>query len=320
MGEVGEGPDRVAIRRWLAAVGLLDTAEGLVARGSAAESLIVSQAAAETVLGLLAGWAPEPLPSQPKWDNLMAAGRNAVVAVGGDVPARLIAQLNASQTLRNGVVHRGSVAPQDEARASLAATRELIDLLPEVSAHFAALPLGAGLAGAVAQLIDAPDIAEQLIAAEAAVTEEKPGEAADAAARALSMSLGRSEPRLGGTDEARVQLGFMRFRSSGIDRDLVRTLEQTEERISDLERWVVGAILGIRPVDFGRLQRIVGLRIQYLGGTDSIHRAQEPALADAAWAVRQVAEIVYRLQETGSLIEGPAEEVWQKRQEIEFGR
>jgi len=56
--------DRVVLRRWLSAVGLLDTAQALITRGSDAESLIVSQAAAETALGLLAGWATEPLPNR----------------------------------------------------------------------------------------------------------------------------------------------------------------------------------------------------------------------------------------------------------------
>lgn len=310
---MAEGPDRVALRRWLAAVGLLDTAEGLNARGSAAEGLIVSQAAAETALGLLSGWAPEPLPAQPKWDALVQSARSAVAVAGSAMPPRLVSQLNASQVLRNGVVHRGAVAPPDEVRASVSATRELVNLLPTVSAYFKVLPPGIGLAGAVAELIDAPDVAEQLVAGEAAVGAEKPQDVADAAARALSMALSRSEPRLGGTDEMGVQIGFMRFRSSGIDSELVRTLQETDERVSDLEAWVVAAILGIRPTDFGRLRGIVGRRSEYLGGTDSIHRVNEPNLSDASWALLQVAEIVYRLHEAGSLIEGPAEDVWKRR-------
>ena len=305
-------PDRIALRRWLAAVGLLDSAEGLAARGSGSEALIVCQAGAETALGLLAGWAPDALPSQPKWDALVGAARQAMVIAGAIFP-QTRAQINSAQTLRNGAVHRGAAVPLDEARAALSATRELVELLPIVSAHFKALPPGAGIAGAVAELVDAPEIQAELRAAENHLRAENVEEAADSAARVLEFALGRAEPRIGGTDEMAVNIAFMHFPSSPMPRDLVRSLQQMDGRISDLERWVLAAILGIRPPDFARLQDIVGWRTVFMDGHEQIQRAAPPSLAETEWAVRQVAELVYRLQEVGALIEGDATEVWKRR-------
>jgi hypothetical protein len=310
--EVPPEPDRVAVRRWLSAIGLLDTAEGLAARGSDAESLIVSQAAAETALGLIAGLGPKQVALGVRWDPLVDAATTALNAIGMSFPPGLLSQLNTCQALRNGVVHRGSVAPPNEARASLVVTRRLLDLLPAIGSGFGALPPGAGLAGAVAALINAPEVQDQLRVAEEAVGGERPADAADAAARALGRALARTAPRLIGPriSPRDVATGMPVLRDA---------LDQSRARLSELEQWVVAAVLGIRPRDFARLRGIVGDRISLAGGADTVHRTANPSLADAAWAVRQVAEIVYRLQETGALIEGSIEELRETRPSWYYG-
>jgi hypothetical protein len=302
--------DRVALRRWLMCVGILDSASGLASRGSAAEALVVADAAAETALWLLADWGSAKLGDKTPFGALIEAAIQSGTAAGAELRRPLASQLNAAHGLRNAVVHRGSVAPPDEARAAVEATRELLELLPAVASHFRAVPSGGGLASAVAELIDAPDVQEQLRLADQALRAEDAGAAADAAGRALGRAMARSTPGLGVDDHGHADLGLMQLRSlsgaTGHDREVLRALERVDARVSDLEKWVLSLAVGGRPVDHTRLGRIVGRRIVYATRPpkDEMHREAMPHLEDAAWAVRLVAEIVYRMKEVGSMIEG----------------
>jgi len=250
-----------------------------------------------------------------KWDKLVAAAKDALRQAHSAFPPDVVNQLNASHMLRNAVVHRGAVAPSNEARTSISATRRLFDLLPAVATYFKALPDGAGLAGAVAEMLDAPDVAEQLRAGEDAVRTERPTEAANAVARALGLALSRAHPRLGRADSG-TEIAFLRFKAEGVDDRIVDLLSATDERLADVEAWTIGAVLGIPPSDFARLRTIAGRWVRFVDSTaDRVDHDREATLADASWAVRTVAEVIYRLHETGSWIDGPPDRVWERRRE-----
>ena len=69
--------------------------------------------------------------------------------------------------------------------------------------------------------------------------------------------------------------------------------------------------LGLLPAEYERLLSIIGERIRYVSGNDRIHRQQAtPTAEDAHWAVGLVAQIVFHLWESRTLVEGDLNEVF----------
>lgn len=282
----------------------------------------MAQAAAEVVLALLSRWSKPPLKPDPKWHELMAAAEAVCMAAKSPLSQALVSQLNASHGLRNQVIHRGVVAPREEAQDAVDASRDLLDVLPGVSAQFRALGKGMGLAGAVAELIDAEEVEEALREAEGAIAAQDPGLAADGAGRALGRALARCSPGLGIDEATETDIMFASLDrlSNGLggSGDGLGIMRRLDERVRDVERWLLATMIGMRPVDYVRLRKVLG-RWTFLGGpglVDELERSIQPSPDDAAWSVRQVAQIVYRLHEVGALIEGPRSEVWDRAEEM----
>ena len=298
------------LRRWLTALGLVATAEQVVRRGDDAASstaLIAADSAAETLLGVIGGWTDESLPPEPKYHQVMERARRALEAAGLRLPPALQQDLRSVHALRNAVIHHGTSAPASEALLACQATRQLLDLMPAVSAHFVALPPGGGVVTAIAALLNAPDLTAQLNAGEAALANHNATEAADAVTRAHTALLSRLEPPLGNPPE---ELWFTDKRALGKAGDYIDALSKS---LAQIQGWVVASAVGMHPAAYRRLQDTMGTHIRYFGGNDRVARRMEPSLDDARWALTQVAEMAFRLREQGALLEGTSDDVMEHR-------
>ena len=298
------------LRRWLTAIGLLGTAEELLGHQDDAASstaLIAADSATETLLGIIGSWADGSLPREPKYDQIIERASRALRAAGKDLPPALQQDLRSVHLLRNAVVHHGALGPASEASLACRVARELLDLVSAVSAQLPTFPAGGGILHAIAAVLDAPDLTEQLLAGVAALTEGKATEAADAAARAHTMLLFRMDPPVG---EPPREVGPGDKRTLGRVGDYIDGLGKS---LTQVQGWVLASAVGLHPTSYRRLQRTMGRHIRYIGGNDRILRDAQPSLSDARWALTQVAEMAFRLREQGALIEGTEDAVFRRR-------
>ncbi len=298
-------------------MGLLATAEELVRRGDDAASsmaLIAADSAAETVLGVIGGWTEGSLPPEPKYHQVMERARHALEAAGVPLPLALQQGLRSAHALRNSVVHHGALAPASEALLACRAARQLLDLMPAMSAHFVGLPAGGGVVKAIAALIDAPDLTIQLEAGEDGLAMGDASGAADAVARAHTALLFRLEPPIGGPPR---ELSYRDKRSLEAVGEYIDGLGKS---LAQVQGWVLASAVGMRPVAYRRLQNTMGIHIRYLGGNDQVSRDVEPSIEDARWALTQVAEMAFRLWEQGALQQGTWDDVFERRHRIRPGR
>lgn len=298
------------LRRWLTALGLIATAEDVVRRGDDAASstaLIAADSAAETLLGVMGGWTVDSLPLEPKYHQVMDRARHALEAAGLRLPPALQQDLRSVHALRNAVVHHGALAPASEALLACRAARQLLDLMPAVSAHFVAMPAGGGVVTAIASLLDAPDLTAHLAAGEAALATGDATGAADAVARAHTELLFRLEPPLGSPPR---DMFYTDKRALGKAGDYMDGLGKS---LAQIQGWVLASAVGMHPAAYRRLQITMGGHIQYVGGNDRIARSVVPSLDDARWALTQVAEMAFRLLEQGSLQQGTRDDIFERR-------
>jgi hypothetical protein len=305
--------DRLLVRRWLTALGLVATAEEVARRGDDAgnaTALIAADSASETVLGIIGSWPPPfvPMPPEPKYHQVLDRAHAAMSSVGGLSPA-LRTNLRSTHGLRNSVVHHGAVAPAREARLACESARHLLGLLPSVSTAYVALAPGAGIVAGIAALLDAPDLTEQLTLGEQAVGASDATAAADAAARAHAFLLDRLDPPLSGGFVVR-PLGPFEKQEWG---RVGEVLDDVDVSLSRIKGWVAASAVGVHPTAYRRFQWITGDHVQYMDGSVQVHRPEEPSLADARWAVTQVAEMAFRLREAGALLEGTDADVRDQR-------
>jgi hypothetical protein len=299
--------DAALLRRWLTALGLLASAEELVRRGDDAAcstSLIAADSACEAVLGVLGTWSALSLKPEPKYHELLERAIDAAKKAASPLNVGLLADLRTTHATRNTVMHHGATATATQAALACQCARRLLDVLPVVSTTFGVLQPGAGIVSAIASLINAPALTAQLALGERALAAGQALETADAASRAHTALLSRLDPPIGRRHPGRL--------SPSDGKELGRTrryIEDLGETVAELQGWMSAAAMGLEPVTYRRLRRTLGLHVRYLGGNDSIRRAQEPTLAESRLALVTVAEMAFRLWQLGGLLEGTEDDV-----------
>jgi hypothetical protein len=175
------------------------------------------------------------------------------------------------------------------------------------------LPEKSGIVGAIAKMVDAPDVTEQLILGEDAVGNGNASATADAAARALAAMVGRLDPPIS-MDEY-LYRRMPSWDQKGTNPAVIKRLEDLGSRMAEIQGWVAAAALGLHPVEYRRLRQVIGRHTWYLGSTEAeVRRESEPTFDEARTALTQVAELVFRTWELGSLIEGSPDEIFAYRQ------
>ena len=306
-------PHTALLRRWLTAIALLGPAEELAARNddvSGAAALVAADAACETLLGILASLSlAHESKDGDKFRALIRRASEAMDGSGLSMPPGLLADLWLDALQRNAVVHDGATSPPQQAALACANARQLLDLLPAVSAHFKALPSSAGIAHAVAALVNAPELASLLVESEDRLHEGDAGGAADAIAEARTHVLYRLDPPLTGRHR-RFTSGL---RVDQQQREVIEAIEGLREGQSRIQGWVIALALGVHPTTYRRLVDTVGENLPTMGSMRNVLRARPPALDDARWAVSEMAGMVFRLWLAGALMEGTSNEVFARR-------
>lgn len=303
--------DQTVVRRWLAAITLRARAADATSRGSSVEAgatLVVCDAASETVLGLLADQSGVSSHTRDPFERILARAQDTCTNCAQTMDANLVRSLRVTHGHRNAVVHHGQEATPSLAEEALAATNALLDVLGRVLSALRLVPPEGGVASAVASIIDAPDLAEHLRGADAAIASGDVKAALDHVAIGLALAQRRATPPLG---DPRHQWRH------DVGRELSQLFETQERRTRVLEQWLVPLALGTSPAGYARMLAITG-RTMETGAGWRVHRDPEAvaSLADAQNATAELARIVVRLREIGTLIEGPDDEVWRKQDEL----
>lgn len=300
-------PDAALLRRWLTALGLLASAEELTRRGDEAAcstALVAADSACEAVLGILGTWSALALKPEPKYHELLERAIDATNQAGTAMTVGLLSDLRTTRATRNTVMHHGATATPAQAALACQSARRLLDALPAVSASFGALQSGSGIVTAIASLFTAPEVTEQLVLGERALSAGDAVGAADAAVRAHTALLFRLDPPIGSRDPVRL--------SPFDGKELGRTrkyIEELGETVAELQGWVSAAAMGLGPVTYRRLRKTLGYHAQFIGGNDAIRREQEPTLEEARQALITVAEMSFRVWQQGGLLEGSQHDV-----------
>lgn len=294
--------DRLQLQRWIAAIGLtaagedagrLDTVE------TNALSLLAAYAACEALLGLLGGTRPYKRGEEVTFPTLMRDAEANVRLEKG-----LKNDLLAVYRMRNDFVHAGNTVHTNEAARATSAARRLLDVVPGQMAMAATLEPRAGIASAIAAIIDVPVVGLWLREADQALAADRLEYAAECCARVLDAVLRRAKPRLHTDTDLSTEVSFsdMRRLSGGMGFD--RHARNLAVRIEGLQEWIVPLALGMAPAAYAWLRSVVG---QVSGGdlggypTPVERRGEPPAGADVRKALSTVSELVYRMWAIGSL-------------------
>lgn len=267
-------------------------------------SLIAADSACEAVLGILGTWSTLSLKPEPKYHELLDRAMDATTKAGSPLDLGLLADLRTTRATRNTVMHHGATAAAAQAALACQCARRLLDILPAVSTSFGMLQPGSGIVTAIASLLTAPEVTEQLTLGENALAEGQAIEAADAAARAHTALLFRLDPTIGSRRPGRL--------SPFDGKELGRTrkyIEELGETVAELQGWVSASALGMAPVTYRRLRKTLGYHAQFIGGNDLIRREKEPTIEEARLALVTVAEMAFRLMQIGALLEGTERDV-----------
>lgn len=299
----------VAIVRWLAGLGLLQTAESwlrLDADVSAAAALIAADASSETFLSLIGAGSSLPVKNKtlPNREELIARANDMLGQAKSSIEAGHLADLRSTHSLRNHVVHHGARAGNTEAARACAAARVLGELLPMVGAAPTVVASGGGVASAVAEVVHVPDVSDELRIGDQAFIAGDEGAVADAAGYALWRLLALTSPPLRVTSQTSLPSAQPDYRDK-VGKQMVRDIGGVREQLDELRAWVVAPALGITPAAFTRLIAVVGWYSAFDTGSprgDEVRRKEPTSMADARWALEQVAEVAFRLWQTDALV------------------
>lgn len=296
--------DRLRLQRWIAAVGLTAVAEEAGradTRETNAMALLGGHAACETLLGLLVGTREDRRNQEVAFSQLV---KDADGAVTGGLGQDLIADLRAIHRMRNAFVHASNAVHADEAARATSAARRLLDAAAAHLPETPAVPWGAGIATAIANIIEVEAVGLWLRHADEMLAGGRVELAADGCARALDAALARTRPRL----------RHDRNLSSNVSRRELRTLSagggtdrldsEIASRIEGLDAWVLSLALGLQPATYSDIRAIVGSELPAdLGGAPRpvMRPSNTPDQDDVRRALSTVSEAIFRLWATGTL-------------------
>lgn len=297
--------ERRRLQRWIAAIALTDAAERSAMADTPetnAMALLSAHAAAETLLGLIVGHRNYKRGEDIPFPDL---AKDAVAALKQRhepaLPTDLLDDLDGMHRGRNAFVHAASAVHASEAEQAIGAARELADHIPGRSA-------AAGIAGAVARIIDIEYVAIWLDHADDMLRASRIQLAADALARALDGALHRTDPRLVDRWERRLsraekRASLQRVNHGGPAQSATAPLADAIEGLTD---WVLPLALGVSPADYAAVRRTIGYESAVdLGGSPRpVRRPPEPTTDDVRRAAGTVSVMVFRLWATGTLRAG----------------
>jgi hypothetical protein len=278
------------VRAWVAAVGLVSQAED-VSRGATsvdrATALILADTAAETALGLISSFSPEPLPNTDHGTYLRRARDRA------HMPASAVLELQAVHKLRNGAVHQGAEVGADDVQRAILVARTLLDVyVPRVLRSSRALFRGAGIADAIGTLLFNHPIGNRLVSASHALSRRDERGALEHTAAALRLAHIYADPALPAYGDGVVAM--LRRASLREDRDDLAWREE-------VENWLVPMSLGLTPSAYSALRRDLPAT-DYIpgsaepGGKFSFHHPKEPPpTGSARRALETVSHLALRL-------------------------
>ena len=298
MERIGDSERMGDVRQLLVALGLLSDAESSLARRSGpsnASCLITADTAIEAMLGWLAGFQDSETDIDRSWGKLYAAAEAGSRVFGAGINVALGAEIRAVHKIRDSAVHHQLEVTSREAERAVRAGRSLLRITWSKSGDHAP----STLADAVADIIQCDDVAGCLHSASAALNSARWVEVVDMAAKALSRARRRTEPPLGGARRPTSLIG-LRIRVGNELEELARYSELISER---LEQWLVPLSLGTSPTVYWRLMDLLGQTRIFGDGREEVHR-RDQVIGDleAQWAVEQVAQLIFRLWETGALV------------------
>lgn len=286
---------REITRRWLVALDFVLAAENHARRGPEVEygiAAALADAACETILGILATFASEPLPEQPTYARLLQGAAEGVGKQRLGVGRRQ--RLLELHRHRNQVLHHGAETDRRRAERSVLLARELFDVLADALEFLPPLPLEGGLARGVAALVESasPEVAHCLRRAEDSLATENAEAAADWACYAFYLALYRTTPQIAFQSELR-----------SIGRANPAAWER--ERIKAHERWLVPLALGMSPREYQDMAVVLGepTGLAYIVHP-TISRKEAPDIDAVRGVLGRVASVVYRLWEMDAFRRG----------------
>ena len=198
-GPAATSASQAIVRRWLTAVALRASAGDVAARGTpveAAAGLVSADAAGETALGILADLSGAVSKQRDSHERLIELALQTVDEAGTAIPLDVLRAIRVAHGDRNRVVHHGQEPGPRMVEEAIAAVDGLLTVLGIVLPALGAVPPGSGVASAIATLVDIPELAEQLVAGDAAIAAGDVRGALTASAIGHAILLSRALPPL----------------------------------------------------------------------------------------------------------------------------
>lgn len=288
----------------------------------AAGSLVAADAASETVLGILAdfsGVAPAPKESH---EGLIKLAQQIATKAGAPIPAEVLRGVRVAHGDRNRVVHHGQEPGPRMVEEALRGADGLLEVLAIVLPALSVVPPGVGITAAVASLIDAPDLVEQLLTAERMIATNDVREALKSCSIGHQLLLIRAIPPV--KSESDHDSGHFWSGREPFLQDIERRVASHDARLPPLESWVVPMALGTSPADYERFRGTVGWSYRVgrgwrhgLRGDPRDPKAERtvplPTLGDARWALGELTRMILRLWEMRALVEGDDRAVFEAK-------
>lgn len=295
--------DRIILQRWLAAVGLIRSAEEsarIDTPETNASALLSAHAACEALLGLIAGVQPYKRGEDIPFGRLLAKS-----ATRARLRRDVTDDLDAVHRMRNDFVHASTAIHASEAGRAIDSARRLLDIAPRRVTGVFALSGSGGIGSAVASIIDVEAVGMWLRHADEMLRKGRLELAADGCARALDAAINRTKPRLYKDQRLSREASSMDLDhyASGTGRDRLRGA--LASRIEGLDAWVLPLALGLSPAAYVHLRGLVGRQEDYdlRGGPVPVRRPATPPDRDGVrQALSTTAEIVFRLWASGVLV------------------
>lgn len=305
-----ESLQRRRIYRWVAAAGLLATAEeqrGVDVPEMNAMGLMAAHAASEAMLALLAGQMPyvKGKSREPAFPEVLELA--AAKVKRPPISQTLRGELMAMHGVRNAFVHGGSTVDGTELDRAIDAAHALAEHVPLPGHdHLVGVPT------VVAAVVDMEAIGLWLRFAD---EQRKQGQlrwSADGIAHALDAAIDRTEPRVRTRTGRSMMQNIRRMTDISAGREISDAYEETGKALDQLTRWVYPLALGTSPATLQYVRSVVGTeRREDRGGYPSpIQRPSEdePSMADLRRASSLASRIILRLAVMGGLKAGPSDD------------
>lgn len=294
---------RRRVYRWVAAVGLLATAEdqrGADTPETNAMGLMGAHAACEAMLGLIVGPLPymKGQPADERYFPILL--ELAAPAAKPRLSQTLRGELMAMHGTRNGFVHGGATVDAAELDRAVDAGHALAEHVP-MPGHTRLV----GVPTVVADIIEIEAIGMWLRHADEQRAQGGLRLSADGIARALDAALDRTVPRVRTRTGKTMRQTIRGMQGISAGRGLDIDTTETVNAIDQLTRWVYPMALGTPPATLDFVRSVVGSEqaVDLGGNPRPVTRPtnDEPSASDLRRASSLVSRIILRLWAMGGL-------------------